>query len=73
MWAAGCIYFELLTSKPLLPIDNGEVGVWKGMIQLFGVPNEVTWPGISNLNMYPQYRQVKELRIQPKGLKALFA
>ena len=53
VWAAGCIYFELLTSLPLLPTDKGELGVYKGMLQLLGAPDETSWPGISQL---PQYK-----------------
>ena len=53
VWAAGCIYFELLTSQPLLPTDKGELGVFKGMLKLLGVPDETSWPGISK---YPLYK-----------------
>ena len=52
VWAAGCIYFELLTSQPLMPLDKGEIGIYKGMLQLFGIPDESSWPGVSNLPFY---------------------
>ena len=55
VWAAGCIFFELLTGKPLLPTEDGDLGVFKGMLKLFGVPDEATWPGINKL---PKFRGV---------------
>ena len=63
VWSAGCIFFELLTSKPLLPTEDGDLGVFKGMLKLFGVPDEQTWPGI---NKFPKYKNVQNFAKQER-------
>ena len=52
VWAAGLICYELLTKQPLFPTDNGELGIVLGIFNIFGAPNENSWPGVSNLDTY---------------------
>ena len=52
VWAAGLIFYELLMQQPLFPTDKGELGVLLGMFNIFGVPDERNWPGVSQLPMY---------------------
>lgn len=53
VWAAGLIFYELMTRNPLFPVNKGEIGVVLGIFSIFGVPDETTWPGISQI---PKYR-----------------
>ena len=39
MWAAGLIFFEIITKQPLLNTEN-ELAVFKSMLTIFGFPNE---------------------------------
>ena len=74
VWAAGCIFFELLTRKPLLPTEDGDLGVFKGMLKLFGVPDETSWPGVNKLQKFRGVANfLKQERVQVKGLKTHFA
>lgn len=42
VWAAGCIFAELMTTKPLFP-GNNEVDQLFKIMSLFGAPNDATW------------------------------
>ena len=53
MWAAGCIFGELLSNKPLLP-GKSEQQMIDLIIKLLGTPNESIWPGYSLLPMAKQ-------------------
>lgn len=48
IWAAGCIFFELIvgTGQFLLPANAGELGVLNGILSMFGIPTNESWPGI---------------------------
>ena len=75
VWAAGLIFYELLTQQPLFPTDKGELGVVHGIFYTFGVPDERTWSGISQLPMYKSVVQhLKQERgiVHPKGLRDKF-
>lgn len=48
MWSVGCIFGELLTSKPLLP-GEGEADQLTRIFRLVGSPTEDRWPGVSQL------------------------
>ena len=52
MWAAGLIFYELMMKQPLLPTDKGDFGVVLGIFNTFGVPDEQSWPGITELDQY---------------------
>eukprot|EP00826_Nyctotherus_ovalis_P057040 TRINITY_DN7792_c0_g1_i7.p1 TRINITY_DN7792_c0_g1~~TRINITY_DN7792_c0_g1_i7.p1 ORF type:complete len:331 (+),score=49.91 TRINITY_DN7792_c0_g1_i7:176-1168(+) len=48
MWSLGCLFFELLTFRPLFPGDR-ESRMVDLICQTCGVPTEETWPGVSSL------------------------
>ncbi|OTF80897.1 hypothetical protein BLA29_000169 [Euroglyphus maynei] len=48
MWAAGCIFGELLLQKPLLP-GQSEIQQIGLIIDLIGTPNDRIWPGYTEL------------------------
>ena len=60
MWAIGCIFGELLNSKPFLP-GKSELNQIELMVNLLGTPNDSIWPGFSSL---PGVKQVT-LKNQP--------
>lgn len=43
VWAAGCIFSELLTTRPLFP-GNNEVDQLYKIMSLLGTPTEAAWP-----------------------------
>lgn len=43
VWAAGCIFAELITTKPLFP-GNNEVDQLFKIMSVFGTPTEAIWP-----------------------------
>ena len=53
MWAVGCIFGELLNSKPLLP-GKSEQQMIELIIKLLGTPSESIWPGYSSLPISKQ-------------------
>jgi cyclin-dependent kinase 10 len=60
MWAAGCIFGELLSHKPLLP-GRSEIHQLDMIIELLGSPNDQIWPEFSSL---PAVQNVA-LKVQP--------
>jgi cyclin-dependent kinase 10 len=48
IWSAGCIFGELLTSKPLLP-GKSELEQLNLIVELLGSPSEKIWPGFDDL------------------------
>lgn len=54
MWAAGCIFGELLLEKPLLP-GKTEIEQIDLVINLLGTPNDQIWPGFSSLPICQSY------------------
>ena len=65
VWAAGLIFFELMTKKPLFPTDQGDRGVVLGIFNIFGVPDENSWPGIGQLEFY---KALLPALLQERGL-----
>ena len=65
MWSVGLIFYELAHKKPLFTGDSEIDQIFK-IFQMYGTPNEKTWPGISKLpdfNLcFPQFK--------PKGIEA---
>lgn len=51
MWAAGCIFAELLTGKPLFPGDH-DIDQLNRVIRTLGTADDATWPGVSALPDY---------------------
>jgi len=48
LWAAGCIFAELVTKKPLFPGDS-EIDQLFRVFRTLGTPTEKTWPGVAAL------------------------
>jgi serine/threonine protein kinase len=55
MWAAGCVFGELLTGDALFPGHN-EPEQLALITALLGCPNEETWPGVMQLPEYGTMR-----------------
>ncbi|KAL6766227.1 CDKC1 [Auxenochlorella protothecoides x Auxenochlorella symbiontica] len=51
MWSAGCIMFEMLTSKPLFSA-NDELGMCDKIFSIVGKANEKTMPGCTAFSNY---------------------
>ncbi|XP_029690283.1 cyclin-dependent kinase 16 [Takifugu rubripes] len=63
MWGVGCIFYEMVTGRPLFPGSTVEEEL-HFIFKLLGTPTEHTWPGISSNEEfvaynYPQYRADK--------------
>jgi len=56
MWATGCILAELLLRAPFLPGES-DLDQLSRIFQMLGTPTEQTWPGLTAL---PDYIQFKE-------------
>ena len=59
MWSIGLIFYEMAHRKPLFAGDCEIDQIFK-IFQMFGTPNEKTWPGISKLPefklTFPQFK-----------------
>ena len=51
IWAAGCIFFELITSQILFNEKN-LLSIINKIFNICGFPNEQTWPGVSNMQHF---------------------
>lgn len=51
MWAAGCIFAELMLRTPFLPAES-DMGQLKVIFQALGSPSEEDWPGMTSLPDY---------------------
>jgi len=51
VWSVGCIFWELLAGKALLP-GKDEAEQVKRIQDLCGTPTEINWPGCSRLRWY---------------------
>ena len=78
MWSIGLIFYEMAHRKPLFAGDC-EIDQLFKIFQMFGTPNEKTWPGITKLPefklTFPQFRakgiQSYNKNIDPVGLDLL--
>ena len=48
MWSIGCIFYEICRLRPLFEA-NDEITILKQIFQIFGSPDENSWPGYSQL------------------------
>lgn len=59
MWSIGLIFYEMAHRKPLFAGDCEIDQIFK-IFQMFGTPNEKTWPGVSKLPefklTFPQFK-----------------
>ncbi|KAJ3692201.1 hypothetical protein LUZ60_012551 [Juncus effusus] len=68
MWSVGCIFAELLHGKPILPGKNEPEQLTK-IFELCGTPDEVNWPGVTQM---PWYNNFKPSRVLKRRLKDVF-
>jgi negative regulator of PHO system len=78
IWSIGCIMAEMYTGKPLFPGKTNEDQLLR-IFQMFGTPNEATWPRVTEFSEYkinfPIY-QPMDIRavvptIEPLGIDLL--
>jgi cyclin-dependent kinase 10 len=55
IWAAGCILGELLAHHPLLP-GKTEIHQIELIVDMFGTPTELIWPGLSKLPILKNFK-----------------
>ncbi|KAF8719882.1 hypothetical protein HU200_024643 [Digitaria exilis] len=55
MWSVGCIFAELLYGKPILPGKNEPEQLTK-IFELCGTPDELSWPGITQMPWYNNFK-----------------
>ncbi|KAJ3372685.1 Cell division protein kinase 1 [Allomyces arbusculus] len=48
IWSIGCIFGEMVMHEPLFPGDS-EIDQLFKIFKILGTPNEVSWPGVSDL------------------------
>ena len=78
MWSIGLIFYEMAHRKPLFAGDCEIDQIFK-IFQMFGTPNEKTWPGVTKLPefklTFPQFKgkgiNVYNRNIDPIGLDLL--
>ncbi|CCG80955.1 Serine/threonine-protein kinase crk1 [Taphrina deformans PYCC 5710] len=56
LWAAGCIFAELLLRNPYLPGEN-DMGQLNIIFQALGTPSEHDWPGFRDLPSHVDFKQ----------------
>ena len=73
MWSVGLIFFEMAHRKPLFAGDSEIDQIFK-IFQMYGTPNEKTWPGITKLPefklTFPQFKG-KGIESYNKNLESL--
>ncbi|CAM8921973.1 unnamed protein product [Rhodiola kirilowii] len=69
MWSVGCIFAELLYGRQLLP-GKTEPDQINKIYELCGAPDEVNWPGVSEL---PRYRKLRVSRHRQRRLREVFS
>ena len=65
IWSIGLVFYEMAHRRPLFPGDCEIDQIFK-IFQMFGTPNENTWPGITKL---PEFKLTFP-RFKGKGLNA---
>ncbi|XP_061656083.1 cyclin-dependent kinase 16-like isoform X3 [Phyllopteryx taeniolatus] len=54
MWGVGCIFYEMITGRPLFPGSTVEDELHL-IFRILGTPTEETWPGISTSEEFKTY------------------
>jgi serine/threonine protein kinase len=69
VWALGVIFYFMVTSTNIFE-GNSEIDMLHKIFKIFGTPNDVTWPGVTNLpewsNKFPPWVDNKQFFI-PKN------
>lgn len=55
IWAAGCIFAELMLRTPYLPGDS-DMGQLNTIFRALGTPTEEDWPGMTSLPDYMKFQ-----------------
>jgi len=64
LWSTGCILGEMVTSKSMFAGANPPDQVNRIFMKL-GTPTEENWPGLNNLQLYPEYPKLKPVQTYP--------
>ena len=64
VWAAGCIFAEIIFRQPLFPGDS-DTGQLGKIFNVLGTPSEQTWPGVQLLPNYTQFEHREPLGMLP--------
>eukprot|EP01004_Peranema_trichophorum_P004954 NODE_3840_length_1276_cov_49.248916_g3365_i0.p1 GENE.NODE_3840_length_1276_cov_49.248916_g3365_i0~~NODE_3840_length_1276_cov_49.248916_g3365_i0.p1 ORF type:complete len:401 (+),score=77.09 NODE_3840_length_1276_cov_49.248916_g3365_i0:36-1238(+) len=67
MWAAGCVFGEMLCGSPLF-CGDGDIDQINRIFLRMGTPNETTWPKIREL---PDWNKIQFAKVDPKPLHSL--
>ena len=51
MWGVGCIYYEMVSGKPLFPGSTPDDQLEK-IFKILGSPTEATWPGLMKIHTH---------------------
>uniref|UniRef100_A0A7S0R1R8 cyclin-dependent kinase n=1 Tax=Pyramimonas obovata TaxID=1411642 RepID=A0A7S0R1R8_9CHLO len=51
LWSIGCIFYEMVTQKPLFP-GSSEIEQLYKIFKVLGTPNPTTWPGVESFADY---------------------
>ncbi|KAH9626336.1 hypothetical protein KSS87_000568 [Heliosperma pusillum] len=68
IWSAGCIFAELFHGKPIMSGRNEPEQLHK-IYELCGSPDEIIWPGVSEI---PWYNNFKPARPKRRRLREVF-
>ncbi|KAJ3431699.1 cyclin-dependent kinase 10 [Anaeramoeba flamelloides] len=71
MWAAGCIFAEILIRSPLFP-GSDEIDQLSRIFAITGTPNEKNWPGFSELPINKEGAILEFPEKEPVQLKTIF-
>ncbi|KAJ3429207.1 cyclin-dependent kinase 10 [Anaeramoeba flamelloides] len=71
MWAAGCIFAEILIRSPLFP-GSDEIDQLSRIFAITGTPNEKNWPGFSELPINKEGAILEFPVKEPVQLKTIF-
>ncbi|CAL9703127.1 unnamed protein product [Knipowitschia caucasica] len=55
MWGVGCIFYEMITGRPLFPGSTVEDELHL-IFRILGTPTEQTWPGIATSEEFKTYK-----------------
>uniref|UniRef100_H3BYM4 cyclin-dependent kinase n=1 Tax=Tetraodon nigroviridis TaxID=99883 RepID=H3BYM4_TETNG len=55
MWGVGCIFYEMITGRPLFPGSTVEDELHL-IFRILGTPTEETWPGITTSEEFKTYK-----------------
>ncbi|EGD82562.1 CMGC/CDK/CDC2 protein kinase [Salpingoeca rosetta] len=68
IWSIGCIFAEMVTTRPLFPGDS-EIDELFRIFRYLGTPNEHVWPGVSELpdfkTTFPQWKRQDLAKLVP--------